>query len=215
MLNGNETGIVYTQLRDFLFDKFKQGDQRHLKNNEVRHALAAADRGNDVYLPDRLKPKMYGAVLVGEGGNIWQGKWWLKKLWKGIHYTNAGYDAIPPVMNAVLHWQNDYPSGKVSQKHLGLQKLVVASRGDAPTPLYRDRQAILELDEMLRRYRGDNVPLPVELVQVNGKDVTVKQTNVDEWLPHPFSPGAFRMDDVILAELIKYVGADEARKAFA
>jgi hypothetical protein len=72
------------------------------------------------------------------------------------------------------------------------------------TPLYRDRQAILELDEILRMFKGSNSPLRVEIVKV-GSNVEAYETNVEEWLPHPFSPGAFRMDDVTRAQLDKLI----------
>lgn len=200
LLNGNETGIVATQLKDYLYNGYRTGDSATINENQITRADMAIDQAVDVYLPQELKNRLYGAVLVGMDGT----------MWPGSLYTNAGFDAVPPIMSAVLHWRGDYPGTEVSERHLNLEKLVVVCRGKVPDPLYRDRQAILELDEILRRWKRNDTPLPVELVSVDGKDYTLKETNVSEWLPHPFTPGAFRMDDVMQAELEKLVGKSEA-----
>jgi cytidine deaminase len=199
LLNGNETGIVATRLKDYLYNDFRTGNSAKISENQVIRADVAIDQAVDVYLPQEMKTKLYGAVLVGKDGT----------MWPGSLYTNAGFDAVPPIMSAVLHWKGDYPGMEVSEKHLNLEKLVVVGRGKIPDPLYRDRQAILELDEILRRWKRNDTPLPVELVSVDGKDYTLKETNVSEWLPHPFTPGTFRMDDVMQAELEKLVGKIE------
>jgi cytidine deaminase len=204
LLNGNETGIVYTRLTDFLFEDFHPTETGILCTGAIEKALAAADQAVDIYLPEGLRQKVYGAALVSDDGT----------MWSGIQYTNAGYDAVSPIMSAVLHWCNDYPGGTVSERHLNLRKLVVAGRREIPHPLYRDRQVILELDEILRRFRGDSKPLEVELVQVNNNTVMAGRSDVEEWLPHPFTPGAFRMDDVMLAELAKLIGVEEAGRIF-
>jgi len=204
LLNGNETGIVFTQLKDFLFEDFGLIDSSRIDGRGIEEALSAADAGIDTYLPETTKLGMYGAALVAEDGTVWS----------GTHYSNAGYDSVTPVMSAVLHWMNDYPKRRVSERHLKLSKLVVAGGWKMVSPLYRDRQAILELDEILRRYNGNDEPLRVEIVRFDDK-VKVFVTDTDEWLPHPFSPGAFRMDDVMEAQLVKLIGETEVKKIIA
>ena len=194
LLNGNETGVVLTHLNDYLFENFRQIDLSKLSEEGIDKAYLASRAGVDIYLPENMKRKMYGAALVSEDGSVW----------RGSHYTNVGYDSVTPVMAAVLNWMNDYPAGSVSEKHMGLTKLVIAGGGEMINPFYRDRQAILELDEIIRRFRDDNVPLKVEIVKL-GEKIEAYETDTDEWLPHPFSPGAFRMDDVMSAQLDKLI----------
>lgn len=207
LLNGNENGVVYTRLRDFLFEDFAQINPEDARPYQTWLALSAARRGVDIYLPELLKKTIYGAALIGEDGSYWQ----------GVHYSNAGYDAVTPVMSAVLSWMNSYPGG-ISKKHLNLKKLVIAGDGTTPDPFYRDRQAILELDEILRLFTGRTEPLTVEIIQARDSKSgyasadKVFVTNTEEWLPHPFTPGAFRMDDVMVAQLTKIVGIREAEK---
>lgn len=194
LINGNETGVVYAQLKDYLFESFRKESLSKVHKKGVVEALKAQELAIDVYLTEELKGKVYGAAIVAEDGTIW----------KGSQYSNCGYDAVTPVLSAVMNWRNSYPRGSVSEKHLHLSRLVIAGGPGMDTPLYRDRQAILELDEILRMFKGSSSPLRVEIVKV-GKNVEACETNVDEWLPHPFSPGAFRMDDVTRAQLDKLI----------
>lgn len=195
LLNGNETGMVFTHLDDFLFEAFRPVEINKVSEIGAVNALAAMEAAVDIYLSEEMKRKMYGAALVAEDGTVW----------RGSHYTNVGYDSVTPVMAAVINWRNSYPTGSVSEKHLNLSRLVIAGSGEMNSPFYRDRQAILELDEVLRRFRGDNTPLKVEIVKL-GKLAEAYETNVDEWLPYPFSPDAFRMEDVMQAQLEKLIG---------
>lgn len=203
LLNGNESGVVFTKLKDFLFEDFRHVDMNSVSKAGVENALLAAEVSVDIYLSEKKKHQMYGAALVSEDGTVW----------RGTHYTNAGYDSVTPVISAVLNWMNDYPVCQVSEKHLKLSRLVIAGGSEMISPLYRDRQAILELDEVLRRYTGNNRPLRVEIVKV-GDRVEAFETDTNEWLPYPFSPGAFRMDDVMHSQLTKLIGVEEANKVF-
>ncbi|QQG41473.1 MAG: hypothetical protein HYV90_04940 [Candidatus Woesebacteria bacterium] len=204
LLTGNSEGIVFTRLSDFLHDDFDKIDTLNIDKLAVEIALGAVDSAVNIYLPEDLKRGVYGAALVSEDGATWMGS----------HYTNVGYDSITPVLSAVINWRNSYPLGTVSEKHLKLSKLVLASYGNMPKPFYRDRQAILELDEILRRYTGSKTPLPVEIVdasRITNGTVFVSSacsTDVEKWLPHPFTPGAFRMDDVMEAQLAQLVGSE-------
>lgn len=195
LLTGNQKGIVYTKLKDFLFENFRRTDSSKIGASFIDRALSAARAGNDVYLPDRMKPEMYGAALVAENG-------W---IWPGSHYANVSYDPVTPVMNAINSWYSSYPKGTIDENRLRLSKLLVVGEKQIPHVFYRDRQAILENDEILRKFTKSSTPLKVEILQVGGE---AYETNVEEWLPHPFSPGAFRMDDVMMAQLGKLIGVD-------
>ena len=46
----------------------------------------------------------------------------------------------------------------------------------------------------------------VELVKV-GVEVERWETNTNEWIPRPFSPGASRMDDVMMSQLTRLTGS--------
>lgn len=204
LLQGNQTGFVYTHLKDFLFEDFKYLDVSFLQEREVKEALIAQEAAVDVYLPGHLKENVYGAALVSEDGTIW----------RGSLYTNAGYDSVTPVLSAVLHWKNTYPKETISESHLGLARLVIVGRGKIPSPFYRDRQAILELDEILRRYSTKSKSLEIQLVNIEENGLSARKTNAVESLPRPFTPGEFRMDDVIFAELAKLIGEKETKKVF-
>lgn len=201
LLNGNENSFVYTRLRDFLFNDFRRLNMDHVSSGDVSAALNGVKGGNDVYLPDSMKSSIYGAALVSRNGTRWVGK----------HYTNVGYDGVTPGLSAVIGWNNSYPLGSISETHLSLSKIVIASEHQIPDVFYRDRQALLEMDEILRRYKN-RAPLRIDLVHAKKDErgnmviYETRRTNTEEWLPHPFSPGAFRMDDVMDAQLRKMIG---------
>lgn len=198
LLNGNVKGYVVAQLKDYLFNEFRPIDPFNVDFRGVRAALDAAKGANNVYLPEKLKKDIYGAALITEDGMIWQGG----------GYTNVGYDAIPPIMNAIINWRWNYPSGTIQDKRLRIQKLVVAGEFKTPNIFYRDRQAILELDEILRKFTKNTEPLKVQIVSTH---LDAFETDVEEMLPRPFSPGAFRMDDVMLGQLGKIIGKDNLK----
>lgn len=203
LLNGNEQAIVYTRLKDFLFDPKEKGNQKDFKINPyyVDLGIRAVRGGTDIYLPQEMKNDLYGAVLVAENG----------KAWVGSHYSNVGYDSIPAAMVALLNWKSNYPTGSLDDARLKLSKLILFGVGRTPSVFYRDRQAVLEMDEILRRYTKKGA-LDVQIVNVdpgyyeNGRVIEAYVTNSEEWLPGPFSPGAFRMDDVMDAQLQKLIG---------
>jgi cytidine deaminase len=201
LLTGNDQNIIYTKLKDFLFTEFSPLSPEELKITEVRAALTACEHAVDVYLPADKKKQMYGAVLVSADGTFLT----------GAHYSNAGFDSTSPGLGAVAHWRNSYPHGTVSEQYLNLEKLILVGQHGIPQPLYRDRQAVLEMDELLRRYNPNRAPLRVELVHAvregDGMPSIVKAvlTDAKEWLPHPFTPGEFRQDDVLEAQLEKLI----------
>jgi hypothetical protein len=113
------------------------------------------------------------------------------------------------LQKTIIAWDSSYPYGGISRRHLELKKLVIVAETGIPDTFYRDRQAILEMDEILRRFTKNPQPLRVDLVHAvkDGRGNTTifeaKRTNVEEWLPNPFSPGVFRMDDVMEKQLRK------------
>lgn len=198
-LNGNENAYVVTQLKDYLFEGFKKMEDPKVRKSDLKETFKALLGSNDVYLPEDLKPDVYGAALVTHDGMVWPG---------GL-YTNVGYDPVNAVMNAINNWRWNYPTGEVLDKRLRIRKLLVVGGAKMPHIFYRDRQAILELDEILRKYTRNSEPLKVQILDANGGSY---ETNVEEMLPRPFSPGAFRMDDVMLGQLGKIIGNDNLKK---
>lgn len=198
LLNGNETGIVFSRLKDYLFTDFKQVKINQIDVVAASRALEAADMAVDAYLPDHMKKEPYGAVLVSADGT---------EMWPGIHYANAGYDSVTPILSAIIGWENNIRKNRKSESGLCVNKVVIAGRGNMPNPFYRDRQALLELDEVLRRYRKDNKSIEVQIIQrTDSGEIYASKTNAREWLPNPFSAGTFGMESVLdkqLAKLIK------------
>lgn len=199
LLNGNENAYVVTQLKDYLFQGFKKIEFPKVRSSDLKKTFSALFGSNDVYLTDDLKPDVYGAALVTEDGLVWPG---------GL-YTNVGYDPVNAVMNAINNWRWNYPTGNILDKRLRFKKLLVVGGDRIPHIFYRDRQAILEQDEILRKYTKKAEPLKVQMFTKNGD---AYETDVEEMLPSPFSPGAFRMDDVILGQLGKIIGENNLKK---
>lgn len=209
LLNGNERTFVYTRLKDFLFEDFKEAEIPSRANGlYVDAGYIAREAGIDIYLPEEMKPRTYGAVLVAENGDFW----------RGSLYSNDGYDSITPVLGAVLNYQYNYPVGRIDRDKLSLRKLVVVGVGLMPHIYYRDRQALLGLDEALRRFTGKADPMEVEIINVagdyweSGRVNKIYKTDSEEWLPHPFTAGAFRRDDIVLAKLGKLIGPENLKK---
>lgn len=187
MMEGNEKVIKHARLKEFLFSKFNSTKITEVDLLGVEDAVVALNQAVDVYLPERLKPAVYGISLIDKN----------KRVFRGSLYTNAGYDALPPGLVAVQTHRNTVgPENPLAD----LEKIIVVGFGSIPNVLYRDRQALLEHDEVLRLNANRKEPLPVYLLNVNpdtGQIVAAATTNTAEWLPHPFSAGTFGMHDVI------------------
>lgn len=206
LIEGNEHNGVISRFSDYLFDDFHPVESEELHDTRgLAEANRAIRQGVSVYLPPKLKEQIYGVSLVTKDGQVWPGSF----------YTNAGYDAIPPLLASIQTWRNMLPfSDRDKDKHLAIEKIVIASIDGTPDVLYRDRQAALELDEVLRQHDSERTnPLPIFLMNVDasGQIQTIHTTNTEEWLPHPFSPKSFGMEDALQAQVMLYL-ADERQE---
>ena len=185
---GNERILAASRLENFVKHDFRETWTDPIDPVGAREAINALDRGFDSYMPQELRPLVYGASLVSENGSVY----------RGALYTNSGYDAIPPGLAAVQSWQGTV--GDRDKKFEDLRSVTFARYGHLPDPLNRDRQAILELDEQLRQINDRAEPLRVLLLNVNPvtkEIVQVAKTDTEEWLPRPFSAASFGMHHVI------------------
>lgn len=197
LLEGNEHHAVMSRFGDYLFEDYHAADPEKVGWVGVNGALRALGESITVYLPENLKRRVYGVALVAQNDQIW----------RGSLYTNAGYDAVTPALSAVQSWRNTLPLiGR--ENHLRLDSIVVAGNEGIPDVLYRDRQALLELDEALMLHTGRKTPLPVFLIHMGaqGELIEAKGTDTKEWLPHPFSPVSFGMDDALKAQVMLFLG---------
>ncbi len=197
IIEGNEERALISRYEDYQFTDYAVADPEHpVLLRGLHEGVRALRESKTVYLPEKLKHDVYGAVIVSKSG----------RTWRGSLYTNAGYDAVTPALSAIQTWRNTIPDdGTVD--HLDIDHVLIVGTGKIPQILYRDRQAILELDEVLRQCTGRTEPLPIHLVNVNEEHTIVEANKTDavEWLPHPFSPGNFGMQDVIAAEAMLYI----------
>lgn len=187
---GNSRGASVAELHDYLFEEFEKTDPGRAHKAGVVAARLAIHRAVSAYLPAPLRPNTYGVALVDEQG----------KVWPGSLYTTAGYDSVPPALAAVQAWRSAFDRQKNAHD---MAQIVVVRYGALPKVLYRDRQALLELDEVLRIGQGRKEPLPIELLHLDpstNQVAAAAQTTTAEWLPYPFSPGAFGMHDALRAQ---------------
>jgi cytidine deaminase len=185
LASGNENNIVAARLRDFMYEDFVPMPFDELRMASVKLARQALYRGMNQYLPPEMQNEVYGVALTDRMGHTWQGSLG----------TTAGYDSIPPGVAAVTTWENHPHS---THHRTDMNYITVVREGGIPDVTYRDRQKILELDEVLRLEDGRTEPLPVHLVRLeSGKVVDAAITDTSEWLPYPFTPGEFGMHDVI------------------
>lgn len=197
IIEGNEEHALISRFSEYQFSDFATADPRNpVLLTGLREGVRALKESKTVYLPETLKNNAYGVVIVSRNG----------RMWRGSLYTNAGYDAITPALSAIQTWKNTTPHDGTND-HLDIDHILIVGKGKIPHVFYRDRQAILEFDEVLRQYSGRTQPLPIHLVNIDDEQAIVEanQTNAVEWLPHPFSPESFGMQDVIAAEAMLYL----------
>lgn len=176
--------VSITHFRDYLFgvEQFEKVDPTRLDQIGWQEAAYALENGIGGFLPPEMKKNLYGAAIVAQDGTVWASG----------HYTNAGYDAVDPILGAIEAWR--------SSPKEGVRKLVLVGANGLPDPLYSGRQAILELWEGLNQRTGNRFPLPVEHINIDpqtGLVTGAALTNSAILLPHPFSAGTFDMQDAL------------------
>jgi cytidine deaminase len=184
LLAGNRKNIEVTKLETFTFENFHPIEPQKINKIGINDALIALNHSIDVYLPENLKRKVYGISIVDQNG----------KNYRGSLYTNAGYDAITPGLAAVQTWINSDV-----QNRTDIDKIVIVSKNNLPSPFYRDRQALLELADITRLSSNRKTGVRVELIQLDKFNNIEKSaiTNTEEWMPYPFSARSFSMDEAI------------------
>jgi cytidine deaminase len=190
LMAGNKKNIEVTKLETFTFENFHPIDPKKINTIGINDASIALNQGVDAYLPEKLKRKVYGVSIVDQNG----------KNFRGSLYTNSGYDAITPGLAAVQTWMNtDVPN------RTDINKIVIVSKGNIPSPFYRDRQALLELADITRLSSGRKTGVRVELIQLDKFNNIEKSaiTDTDEWIPYPFSARSFGMDEAIESQYNK------------
>lgn len=176
---GNEDIISVSRLQDFLKDDFAPISILETDLDSVADGEIARFFSDYEYLPDELLAQVYGVVLLDRDGNRWRG---------GLS-TTAGYDEVSPGYAATITYKN---SLRAETAYPDLDRITVVRRYDLPTNIeYRDRQALLELDEVLMKKHGRTEHLPVDLVHIDDAGpIEAVRTNTLEWLPRPFSAAA-------------------------
>ncbi|MCL4384216.1 cytidine deaminase [Patescibacteria group bacterium] len=185
---GDSRRVSLTYLKDYLFADFANVPLDRVSPRGQDEAVLALKRGIDAYLPETHKDQVYGVALVGKD-----------QIWRGSLYTNASYDAVTPILSAIQTWRNTLPLEPYDYSHFHLTKAVVASF-QRPHIFYRDRQALTDLDELIRLKFPSLGPLPVDMLQVDSKTLRPLQawrTNAAEWLPFPYTPSSFGMHDTL------------------
>lgn len=181
---GNEEGIVIGNVNLMRFGPAVSVPAQSISPEVISGCLRAKGMGIEVYLPESLRGVVYVALLLTEGGN----------LIPGSLYTNAGYDYIPPGISALQCYRHSPASCD------DIKGAFFAGFGSLPNVYYRDRQALLELDEVLQTRFNRSIALSVTCMNIDTagrRVVEAVQTNVAEWMPYPFSPRSFGMDSVI------------------
>jgi cytidine deaminase len=183
--NGKDI-LVVRQLAEFSRDDFDEISVEEVNLDGIDQAFVALDSAAYGYIPEEKQSELYGVSLIGANE--------LTRA-RGSFYTNAGYDAIPAGLAAATTF-NDTVDPSTPED---LSEIVVVGLGKIPHLLYRDRAALLELDEILRK-GGRTIPLPIYLVAVDPETflpLKAQVTNTEECFPNPFSAGAFGMTEAL------------------
>lgn len=177
MTTGNEDVIVVSRFSDYLKEDFTPISTLETHLDSVADGEIARFFSDYEYLPqDELLASVYGVVLLDQDGRRWRG---------GLE-TTAGYNEVSAGYAARIAWKQTIQPGET---RADLERITVVRRWGLPTNIeYRDRQALLELDEVLMKKHGRTEHLRVDLVHVDDSGpVEAVTTNTAEWLPHPFS----------------------------
>lgn len=179
---GNEDIISVSRLQDFLKDDFAPLSILDINLESLADGEIARFFSDYEYLPPEMLGNVYGVVLLDKDGNRWRG---------GLE-TTAGYDEVSPGYAARIAYKQ---SLRPETSYPDLDRITVVKRFGLPTNIeYRDRAALLELDEVLMHKHGRTEPLRVDLVHVDdGGPVEAVTTNTREWFPRPFSAATLKL----------------------
>ena len=172
---GNEDIISVSRLSDFLKDDFTPIMTIETDMESVTEANYARFMADYHYLPEDKYLDVYGVALADQNGNKWMGS---------LH-TTSGYNEVSPGYAARIAWESTLRPG---DRRADMDRITIVSMGGLPQVEYRDRQVLLEFDEMLMKKYLRPTALRVDLVHIDeGGPVEAATTNTLEWLPRPFS----------------------------
>ncbi len=182
IVSGTEDGgvAVVVPFGMYLFDKYGEPEElpQHFENN-LRKAISDGERhAFDPYSPPGLHPeRKYYASLVTP-----------TETFTGSISLRCEYHPTYPIEDAI----------RGAEKHSNpfMDYVIIASKGNIPDVMYRDRQHLLELNldaEILKDKLLDPKVYLVDYGMEDSKLVlnSVMGTTVKEWLPMPFSPRNF------------------------
>lgn len=184
---GNESIIKLGRFASYLHDEYEEGPRSSRLDSfdELEAAVVGLEAAVTAYAPTDVARNVYSAVLTTHS-----------TLTAGAHYTGPHYRSLTAGEQAVTKYQ-------FSQPEQDLQQAVFATYGTAdelPEVFYRDRQALLDLDDTLQLVTGRKEPLPVVLLTLDRetrKIVNAARTDSSSWLPYPFKATAFGMEAAV------------------
>jgi cytidine deaminase len=189
---GNERVAMAARLSEFLFESYAASDSAEILSSPVLSdgfdaALRANKRSMNASLPEQLLAKLYGVALIDRHGNIFSGSF----------DTTAAYDAITPGVAAIQSFRNR-PKGEDGGLSNLAAVVIVGQDVRSVSPVYRDRNAIADLDEVLQSTDSEFLPTPVYGITVDGagNPLAAFRTDTFEWLPHPFINGSIGLQEV-------------------
>ncbi|MBS3167931.1 hypothetical protein J4216_02315 [Candidatus Woesearchaeota archaeon] len=156
----------------------------------IKQAIFAEQSAYDIYLTES-SPKIYGAVIVCENGN----------LFRGSFRGDVAYHPELPISAAICNFRDG--SNDSSRRYV--KEIVVVSSGSIPNVMYKDRQHALEFAEAIQSLNEKSgEPLPVYIINVgNDGSIQTFKTDTNEWLPHSFSPKNLGLENRIAAGYAK------------
>ncbi len=172
--------VMVAHLRDFLVNNYPAGHLPPYFDMErtEQMLLECLLLENNIYFSGQPHPeRRYVAIIQGS------------KTYLGAHDVMCDYHPIYAIRDAVRQARRD--------NNPGFSEVFVASEGQVPDVMYKDRQHLLELNfqqECLyeRTFDPPVYLLTYKLVSRGRPRVTsIRATTVKKWLPFPFSPANF------------------------
>lgn len=180
---GNEKKAKVARLSTFLHESSPSEEALHIAHDMSPElldlAVNAARRGVKGYLPRKRQDEVYSICIVDEAGEVFPGSL----------DTTVAYDATSPGVAARQVYRNRVAGASTEVNPI---TRIIATRlsanGELPHVLYRDRNALADLDEVSKATQ-EQQPAQVLLVGVDytGSIQNAATTDAKEWLPHPFT----------------------------